>query len=93
MLKRRNNYLNHLVLTHKRIIAASKKGISYLEISNNLRELGFNRPQKGLIPTLVIKILGIFNKDMKSKSTMINRGCYGADKSETISNFDWQPIP
>ena len=80
-------------MTHKRIIAASKKGISHLEISKNLRELGFNRPPKNLIPTQVIKILGIFNKDMKSKSTMINRGCYGVDISETISIFDWQPIP
>jgi len=24
---------------------------------------------------------------------MINRGCYGADISETISIFDWVPIP
>ena len=78
---------------HRRIIAASQKGIPLLEISKNLRELGFNQSPKGLIPSQLIKALAIFNKDMKSTTSMINRGCYGADISETISIFDWEPIP
>ena len=35
----------------------------------------------------------MFNRDMKNTASMIKRGCYGADISETISIFDWEPIP
>ena len=78
---------------HKRIIATSQKGIPFLEISEILRELGFNKSPKSLVPTPVINSLAMFNRDMKSTSSMIKRGRYGADISETISIFDWDPIP
>ena len=78
---------------HKRIIATSQKGISFLEISKILRELGFKRSPKNLIPTRVINTLAKFNKEMKSTASMIERGCYGADISETIALYDWDPIP
>ena len=77
----------------KRIIATSNKGISFLEISHILRRLGFNKSPNILVPTQLIKFLAIFNRDMKRTSSMINRGCYGADLSETISLLDWNPIP
>ena len=77
----------------KRIIATSHKGISFLKISEILRELGFNKSPKFLVPTQVINSLAMFNRDMKNTSSMIKRGCYGADISETISIFDWKPIP
>tara|TARA_Y100001968_G_scaffold17086_2_gene13590 strand:+ start:6341 stop:7357 length:1017 start_codon:yes stop_codon:yes gene_type:complete len=78
---------------HKRIIATSQKGISFLEISNILRGLGFKKSPKNLIPTQIINCLAIFNKDMRITSSMIKRGCYGADISETISLYGWEPIP
>ena len=78
---------------HKRIIATSPKGISFLEISKILRELGFDKSPKVLLPNQVINSLAIFSRDMKSTSSMIKRGCYGADISETISIFDWVPTP
>ena len=78
---------------HKRIIATSQKGIPFLEISEILRELGFNKSPKSLVPTPVINSLAMFNRDMKSTSSMIKRGRYGADISETISIFDWDPTP
>ncbi len=78
---------------NKRIIATSQKGIPFLQISEILRELGFNKAPKGLIPTEVINCLAIFNRDMKSTSSLIKRGCYGADIRETMSIFDWEPIP
>ena len=78
---------------HKRIIATSSKGISFLEISNILRDLGFYKSPKYLIPNLVINSLAIVNKNMKNTASMIKRGCYGADISETISLYDWEPIP
>ena len=33
------------------------------------------------------------HKDKKWRGTMIKRGQYGADISETISIFDWEPTP
>ena len=30
---------------------------------------------------------------MKSTASMIKRGCYGADISETVSLYGWEPIP
>ena len=77
----------------KRIIATSEKSISFLEISKILRELGNNKSPKRLVPTKLINSLAMFNRDMKSTSSMIKRGCYGVDISETISIFDWMPIP
>ena len=77
----------------KRIIATSPRGIAFLEISKILRELGFKKSPNSLIPNQVINSLAIFNKNMRSTASMIERGCYGADISETISLFDWQPIP
>ena len=77
----------------KRIIATSHKGIQFLEISEILRKLGFNKSPMSLIPSQVINALAMFNRDMKTTSTMIKRGYYGVDISETISIFDWEPIP
>jgi len=77
---------------HKRIIATSQKGISFLEISKILRDLGFKKSPERLIPNKVINSLAIFNKDMKITASMVRRGCYGADMSETISLYDWDPI-
>ena len=76
----------------KRIIATSQKGISFLGISKVLRDLGFNKSPKSLVPNQVINSLAIFNRDMKITSYMIKRGCYNADLSETISLFGWEPI-
>jgi len=77
----------------KRIIATSREGIRFLEISKILRELGFDKVPNRLVPTQLINSLAIFNRDMKNTASMINRGCYGADISETISIFEWVPIP
>ena len=78
---------------HKRIIVTSQNGIAFIEISKILRELGFKKSPESLIPNHLINALAIFNKDMKNTASMIKRGCYGADISETISLFDWEPIP
>ncbi|WP_320667024.1 aldehyde reductase [Prochlorococcus sp. MIT 1307] len=78
---------------HKRIIATSQQAISFLEISKILRELGFNKSPQNRIPTQLINSLAIFNIGMKNTASMIKRGCYSVDTSETISLYDWDPIP
>ena len=78
---------------YKRIIATSQKGIKFLDISKILRDLGFKKSPKNLIPNQLINTLAIFNKDMKNTASMIKRGCYDADISETISIYNWEPTP
>ena len=78
---------------NKRIIATSSNSIAFLEISKILREFGFDKAPKNLIPNKVINSLAPFNKEMKSTALMIKRGSYKVDISETESLFNWYPIP
>ena len=78
---------------NKRIIATSSNSIAFLEISKILRELGFDKAPKNLIPNKVINSLAPFNKEMKSTALMIKRGSYKVDISETELLFNWDPIP
>ena len=41
----------------------------------------------------MINSLAPFNKEMRSMAAMVNRGSYGADITETISIFNWEPTP
>ena len=78
---------------NKRILATSKNGIAFSDISKLLRNLGFEKSPKNIIPNQVINSLAAFNKEMKITSSMIKRGFYSVDLSETISIFNWEPIP
>ena len=77
---------------NKRIITTSPQGINIMEISNILRKNGYKKAPQNFIPTKVINSLAPFNKEMRSMAAMVNRGSYGADISETISIFNWEPI-
>ena len=85
--------LENKLSDNKRVIVTSKNGISFLEIANCLRALGFTKCPQKLIPNQVISSLAPFNKEMRSTSLMIKRGCYDVDISETISIFNWDQIP
>ena len=77
---------------YKRIIATSPQGINIMEISNILRKIGYKKTPQNFIPTKMINSLAPFNKEMKSIASMVNRGSYDADITETTSIFDWAPI-
>ncbi|WP_041710645.1 SDR family oxidoreductase [Prochlorococcus marinus] len=77
---------------NKRIIATSPQGINIMKISKILRKNGYTKTPQKFIPTKMINSLASFNKEMKSMANMVNRGSYGADISETISIFNWEPI-
>ena len=77
---------------NKRIITTSPQGINIMEISNILRKNGYKKAPQNYIPTKMINSLAPFNKEMKSMAAMVNRGSYGADITETISIFNWEPI-
>ena len=78
---------------NKRIIATSQNGISFLKISEILRELGYIKSPTALIPNQVINSMAPFNKEMRNTAAMIKRGCYGSDVEETRQIYNWIPIP
>jgi len=78
---------------NKRILATSTNGIAFLDIARILRKLGFEKSPENIIPNQVINSLATFNKDMRITSSMIKRGFYKVDLSETISIYNWQPFP
>ncbi len=85
--------LTNNATNNKRIIATSSEGISFIRISQILREIGFSKSPQNIIPNKVINSLAPFNKEMRSTANMIKRGRYEVDISETLSLYDWEPIP
>ena len=77
---------------NKRLIVSSEKSISFLDISRTLKKIGFTKCPTKLIPSILIKFLAIFKKDMKITSMMINKGYFEVDISKTKSIFNWNPI-
>ena len=77
---------------NKRVIASSSKAISFLEISKILRELGHSKSTLKLVPNQIINLLALFNKDIRISASMIKRGRFSLDISETISLYNWDPI-
>jgi len=77
----------------KRIITSSSKVISFLEISKILRKIGHKKTTLKTVPNQIIKLLAIFNKDMRTSETMIKRGDFSLDLSRTNEIYDWEPTP
>jgi len=77
----------------KRIITSSSKSISFLEISKILRKIGHKKSTLKTVPNQIIKLLAIFNKDMRTSASMINRGNFSLDLSQTNEIYNWEPTP
>tara|TARA_B100000212_G_scaffold257465_1_gene197611 strand:- start:118 stop:1119 length:1002 start_codon:yes stop_codon:yes gene_type:complete len=76
-----------------RLVVTSEKSVSFLNISKTLKKIGFSKCPTKLIPSSLIKVLALFNKDMRLTSMMIKKGSFEVDISKTISIFNWTPIP
>ena len=76
---------------NKRIIATSKSGFAFIEISRLLNNMGYEKSPLNVIPNQVINSLAPFNKEMKNTAAMIKRGSYEVDIEETIKIFNWKP--
>ena len=77
----------------KRIITSSSKAISFLEISKILRKIGHKKTTLKTVPDQIIKLLAIFNKDMRTSKSMIKRGDFSLDLSQTNEIYNWEPTP
>ena len=78
---------------NQRLIVASEKSISFLEISKILNKRGFKKCPKHLLPSILIRFLAFFDKDMRITFMMIKKGYFEVDISKTTSIFNWAPIP
>ena len=77
----------------KRIITSSSKAISFLEISKILRKIGHKKTTLKKVPDQIIRLLAIFNKDMRTSKSMIKRGDFSLDLSQTSEIYNWEPTP
>ena len=77
----------------KRIITSSSKAISFLEISKILRKIGYKKSTLKTVPDQIIKLLAIFNKDMRTSKYMIKRGDFSLDLNQTSEIYNWEPTP
>ena len=56
-------------------------------------ESNYNHSTIKIVPDQIIKLLAIFNKDMKTSESMIKRGNFSLDLSLTNEIYNWEPIP
>ncbi len=77
----------------KRIITSSSEAISFFEISKILRKIGHKKTTLKKVPDQIIKLLAIFNKDMRTSKYMIKRGDFSLDLNQTSEIYNWEPTP
>ena len=58
-----------------------------------MRKIGHKKSTLKIVPDQIIKLLAIFNKDMKTSESMIKRGNFSLDLSLTNEIYNWQPTP
>jgi len=76
----------------KRFIVTSEKPFAIQEIAQILKSNGFDKVSTQLAPTFLLKFLARFNSEMKGMLPFIGN-TIEADVSNTMSTFNWKPIP
>tara|TARA_A100001011_G_scaffold377881_1_gene442035 strand:+ start:69 stop:1094 length:1026 start_codon:yes stop_codon:yes gene_type:complete len=76
---------------NRRFISAHSKPTPFLEMAQTLKDSGYNVTTKK-VPSLMLKIVGLFNSEAKSMVPFIDR-YVNCDISETEKVFNWKPIP
>jgi dihydroflavonol-4-reductase len=76
----------------KRFIAAREEGTHYMEIATILKNNGYEKVSTKKAPLLLLKLIGLFDKEVKALLTVIGKHVT-ADNSETKKVFAWEPMP
>ncbi|MCH2214680.1 MAG: NAD-dependent epimerase/dehydratase family protein [Flavobacteriales bacterium] len=74
-----------------RFIVASNRGVEYSAVPEILKSHGYEVSDK-IIPTFLIKLIGLFNSEMKGVKTFAGKEFTG-DTAMTKTIFNWEPIP
>ena len=76
----------------KRYVAALAEPVSYMEVAKTLRSAGYSKVPGREIPQTLIRLLGIFNRELRSMKAFLGKSVH-ADNSQTISELKWAPRP
>jgi len=76
---------------NQRFIVASEAAHAYSEITQLLKQNGYDKVGIGVAPNILVKLMGLFNAEMKGMMPYVGK-TYLADISETKRIFDWQPV-
>jgi len=76
----------------KRFIVTSEKPYAIQEIAEILKSNGYSKVSTRLAPTFLLKFMANFNDEMKGMLPFVGN-TIEADISNTMTVFDWKPIP
>ena len=76
----------------KRFIAATADPIEMTTVARVLREAGFNKVPTRKAPTVALKIMGLFDREMKGMLPMLGKKAR-LDNRSTFDVLDWEPTP
>ena len=76
----------------KRFIVTTEKNYAFQDIAQILKDNGNDKVSTKLAPNFLLKFMANFNADLKAMRPFIGNQ-FKADVSDTISVFNWKPIP
>lgn len=76
----------------KRFIVTTERAYSFQELTQILKNNGYNKVSTKLAPTFLLKFMANFNAEMKGMLPFIGI-TVEADIADTKRTFNWQPIP
>ena len=76
----------------KRFISAHAQPRSFFEVSSILRQNGFKKAPSRKIPTFLLKIMSLFDREARGMVSFVDTSI-SCDNSRTVTMFNWKPIP
>ncbi len=76
----------------QRFIAASAEPVSMATVASTLREAGYDKAPSRRAPTPLLKVLALFDKDLKGMVPLLGRRAE-LDNSATVNELGWTPTP
>ena len=77
----------------KRILTTSTNDYHITKIAKMVKDSGFKKVSTKIIPTILFRVLALFNLEMKGILKNIKRGSYQTDNTQTVTIFNWEPRP
>ncbi|NDC50816.1 MAG: hypothetical protein EBZ72_05220 [Burkholderiaceae bacterium] len=76
----------------KRFIAASAEPIEMTTVAKVLKEAGYSRVSSRRAPTILLKIIGMFDAEVRGMLPFIGKAA-AYDNQATLDVLEWQPTP
>jgi len=76
----------------KRFIAASAEPIEMAKVAKMLRNAGYTKAPNRIAPTLLLKFMGLFDREVKGMLPYIGK-IASFDNRETFDTLGWTPTP